>query len=128
VAGGVPGLALFCAGYAAHGHDHNRPDLDAWYPTLRSGKGSCCDGPGTDALHLRDADWTIENGHYRVRIPKDGAAFHAAIVGEEVDTVWVDAPDDAIIDAPNRDGTTLVWPIYGYLLPSVRCFLPGTMS
>lgn len=89
-------------------HDHKRPDLDSWYPTLLSGKGPCCDGPKNDALHLRDVDWETQNkamddgeqSHYRVRVPTE----------------------------PNKDVGTLVWPIYGYLSPSIRCFLPGTMS
>jgi hypothetical protein len=29
---------------------------------------------------------------------------------------------------PNRDGATLVWPLYGAIGVSIRCFLPGTMT
>ena len=28
-------------------HDHQHPELNGWYESLRSGKGPCCDG--TDA-------------------------------------------------------------------------------
>jgi len=34
-------------------------------------------------------------------------------------------PDDAVIDDPNKEGTALVWPTYGYLGATVRCFMPG---
>jgi hypothetical protein len=115
-------------------HDHKRPDLDSWYPTLLSGKGPCCDGPKNDALHLRDVDWETQNKamddgeHYRVRVPKNALDFKRAVEGQDVDTQWVDVPDNALVTEPNKDVGTLVWPIYGYLSPSIRCFLPGTLS
>lgn len=92
-------------------HDHARPGLDGWYQSLRSGKGPCCDGPGVDATHLSDADWESRDGHYRVRIE-----------GE-----WIDVPDEAVLDVPNRDGRTLVWPMWNDGKRTVRCFLPGAM-
>ena len=57
---------------------------------LRSGKGPCCDGG--DAKRIDDADWEIEEGHYRVRI----------------DGEWVDVPWEAVVDGPNREGRTMV--------------------
>lgn len=121
------GIVLALAG-AAFAHDHTRPDLNDWFPTLHSrGNIWCCDGPRKDALHLRDADWETKDGHYRVRVPKDIDSFNRAIAGEDVETEWVDVPDDAVIDAPNRAGATLVWPSYGYQR-GVRCFMPGTLS
>lgn len=55
------GLMLFALGHAAHGHDHNHPELNAWMQTLKSGKGPCCDG--SDALHLSDVEWeTTKDG------------------------------------------------------------------
>jgi hypothetical protein len=50
------------------------------------------------------------------------------VEGQDVDTQWVDVPDNALVTEPNKDVGTLVWPIFGYLSPSIRCFLPGTMS
>jgi hypothetical protein len=67
------------------------------------------------------------NTHYRVN-PKDAASFERAIDGEEVDTVWVDVPEDAVIHDPNRAGSALVWPLYGYPSITIRCFMPGTMT
>lgn len=97
---------------AAYGHDHSRPDLDSWFGGLRSKAGSpCCGGPKVDATVLEDTDWEVRNGHYRARIE-----------GE-----WVDVPDDAVVDEPNRAGRTLVWPYHQDGKPRIRCFMPGAM-
>ncbi len=116
---------------AAYGHDHVRPDLNNWYQSLRSDHGPCCDGPKTDALHLIEVDWETQDkgsSHYRVRIPRNGPDFHRAIQGETVETEWVDVPDDAVIHEPNLAGETTVWPLYGYMGNTIRCFIPGTLS
>ena len=94
----------------AHAHDHARPELNAWYESLRSGKGPCCDG--SDAKRVDDADWENRDGHYRVRI----------------DGEWVDVPREAVVDGPNRAGRTMVWPYYEDGHPKARCFMPGSMS
>ena len=110
----------------AHGHDHNRPDLTNWFTSLHNKHGTlCCDG--SEAMHLSDVDWSAPDSsshHYRVRIP---ANVDAARVrrSEEVETMWVDVPDHAVIDDPNKEGTALVWPTYGYFGAMVRCFMPG---
>ena len=105
-------VAIFVLMWVAHAfaHDHLRPDLDGWFMSLHSGKGPCCDG--SDAMRLNDVDWEAKDGHYRVRLQ-----------GE-----WVDVPDDAVVDGPNRAGPTMVWPYYlnGQML-GVRCFMPGAM-
>lgn len=96
-------------------HDHARPELDKWFKDLRAkgtpgGQGAlCCDG--TDATSLEDPDWELKDGHFRVRLN-----------GE-----WVNVPDEAVVDAPNRYGPALVWPYTGYL-PGIRCFMPGSLS
>jgi hypothetical protein len=112
----------------ARGHDHNRPDLTDWFMSLHSKHGGlCCDG--SEAMHLSNVEWTAPNSsshHYRVKIPVNANAYDRARQSEEVETVWVDVPDDAVIDDPNKEGTALVWPTYGYLgAPAVRCFMPG---
>jgi len=96
----------------AHAHDHERPELDSWYHGLHSKAQTwCCEGD--EATHLADEDWESKDGHYRVRI--DGA--------------WVEVPDGAVIEAPNRDGRTLVWPYYlDGQRRGVRCFMPGSMT
>jgi hypothetical protein len=44
---------------------------------------------------------------------------------------WYDVPDDAIINEPNRDGRTIVWPMHIWegekLTIAIRCFMPGSM-
>jgi hypothetical protein len=94
----------------AGAHDHDRPELNNWYESLRSGKGPCCDG--SDAQRVDDADWESKDGHYRVRIN-----------GE-----WVDVPKEAVVDGPNRAGRAMVWPYYQDGHPKPRCFMPGSMS
>ena len=59
---------------------------------------------------------------YRVRVP---------ISNDEADKntlIWVEVPEDAVITEPNRAGRTMVWPIWGYQGPSIRCFMPGSMT
>ncbi|WP_407166798.1 hypothetical protein [Bradyrhizobium sp. ORS 111] len=99
-----------CAIHPAHAHDHRHPELNGWYESLHSGKGPCCDG--SDAKRLDDVDWDVKDGHYRVRI----------------DGEWVDVPDEAVVDGPNRAGHTIVWPYYLNGHPKARCFMPGSMG
>lgn len=107
------GLAIDRLATPARSHDHNRPGLDNWYPTLRSPAGApCCDGPKVDAVHLADVDWESRDGRYRVRI----------------DGQWVDVPPGAVLDGPNRDGRTLVWPTWSDGKRAIRCFMPGAMT
>lgn len=103
-------LLLIAHSYAS-AHDHARPDLDGWFKSLQSrGKSPCCDG--SDATSLEDPDWDTKDGHYRVRLEGQ----------------WVDVPDPAVIDGPNRDGRAMVWPMHMNGYPAVRCFLPGSMT
>jgi hypothetical protein len=106
------GLAIgFAALKVANAHDHGRPELDAWFKGLSSrAKAACCDG--SDATRLDDIDWESRAGRYRVRIQ-----------GE-----WIDVPEDAVVDGPNRAGPAMVWPVRGYLGLTIRCFMPGMMS
>ena len=102
-------VALGCILEPVIAHDYERPELAPWFMGLHSKKGSpCCDGK--DAIHISDVDWESRDGHYRVRL--NGR--------------WVDVPDDAVVDGPNRAEQTLVWPFYinGEQI-GVRCFMPG---
>ena len=94
----------------ARAHDHQHPELNGWYESLRSGKGPCCDG--TDAERVDDADWDTKDGHYRVRI----------------DGEWVDVPNEAVVTSPNLAGRSMVWPYYIDGHPKARCFMPGSMG
>ncbi len=97
-------------------------DLKAWFDGLRSGKGPCCSD--ADGSAISDSDWESKDGHYRVRIPRLGYV----IEGREQELVWVDVPEEAVISEPNRVGRTMVWPIYGYMGVTIRCFMPGSMT
>lgn len=102
--------------------------LKPWFDSLRSGKGPCCSD--ADGYALSDVDWEARDGHYRVRIPRwrfdPSAAQPAPPAGTEM--IWVDVEDEAVITEPNRAGRTMVWPIWGYQGPSIRCFMPGSMT
>jgi hypothetical protein len=110
------GFVLMMAFIAsAFAHDHNRPELDGWFKALSSSRGPCCDG--SEALRLEDVDWDTKDGHYRVRI----------------DGEWVDVPDNAVLDGPNRAGYTAVWPyqtreLDGTVKTQIRCFLRGAQG
>ena len=117
---GIPGTVL--------AHDHNRSDLSKWFEKLHDREGYlCCDG--SEAMHLSEVDWEINGNHYRVRVPTTPGGFERAMAGAaNVETEWVYVPDGAVINEPNRANVTLVWPLYGPMGVSVRCFMPGTMT
>jgi len=104
-------IALLLTPTATFAHDpHGDPVMTEWMKGLYSKKGVCCSG--SDATVLNDPDWKSDGGHYSVKIEGQ----------------WIDVPDDAVVEQPNRYGPALVWPLHGYLGISIRCFLPGTMS
>lgn len=125
-------IVLALAISQAYPHDALHPELNGWMKTLTNQrKGMCCDG--SDALHLRDVDWETQNktglknsyggsfdSHYRVRVPATSI--------DDKNMVWVDVDDDALVTEPNKDGSTLVWPTYGYAGIHITCFMPGTMG
>ena len=89
---GVVALVLACGALVARAHDREHPELDHWYMGLENKRHiPCCDG--SEAQHIADVDWDSRDGHYRVRL----------------DGKWIDVPEEAVIDAPNLDGRTLVW-------------------
>lgn len=111
-------LALLFLAVKASAHDRERPDLDSWFMGLESkGHSPCCDG--SEALRLDDVDWESHDDHYRVRLP---AMQDAPSSSEQV---WVDVPDEAVVEGPNRDGRAMVWPHYIDGHPVPRCFMPG---
>jgi hypothetical protein len=124
------GLAVLLLGLASQlGHARDRgqfanstPDMKAWFEGLRSGKGPCCSD--ADGTAISDADWESRDGHYRVHVPRYGYL----LAGQEQELVWVDVPEEAVITEPNRIGRTMVWPLYGYLGLTIRCFMPGSMT
>ena len=92
-------------------------DMDNWFNSLSSKKaGSCCsnfDGRPPEAI-VQTSD-----NHYQVMLEGQ----------------WVDVPDDAVLDVPNKYGKALVW--YSKSWRSkvtgqegdfyIRCFLPGEL-
>lgn len=92
----------------------SNPELHDWFMGLRSkGNAPCC----ADADGTPDPDWVGKKGpdglwHYQVRLGGK----------------WVDVPDDAVVDGPNRAGRTIVWTYTLYGEVYVRCFMPGSMS
>ena len=85
--------------------------LKDWFNGLASEKGPCCSD--ADGMTVEDPDWETKKGHYRVRLN-----------GE-----WVDVPDEAVINAPNRAGRTIVWPLYNNgKLNQIRCFIVGPLT
>ena len=103
-------LAAILLATPALAHDHGNPELDAWFRSLQAKNGvSCCDGQ--EAMRLDDIDWDAKDGHYRVKMNNQ----------------WVDVPDGAVIEQPNRSGPAMVWPYYlnGQLM-GIRCFIPGS--
>lgn len=98
-------------------HDHNRPDLDPWYSTLRSGKGLCCGGPKVDAVTLDGPQWKIVGG-------KSGKPHYEVFLENE----WHVVEADAVLTEPNQDGRALVWPTKGWGGLTIRCFMPGSLT
>jgi hypothetical protein len=120
-------LLLGLASQFSHARDRGQfanstPDMKAWFEGLHSGKGPCCSD--ADGTAISDADWESRDGHYRVRVPRHGYL----IAGQQQEMVWVDVPEEAVITEPNRIGRTMVWPLYGYLGLTIRCFMPGSMT
>jgi hypothetical protein len=94
-------------------HDHDHPELDAWYRSLSSPVGGfCCDG--SDALSILDPDWETTadpENPYRVKFE-----------GE-----WLTVRKGAVVSSPNKAGVAKVWPVKGGRgeKTDIRCFLPG---
>lgn len=102
--------------------------LKPWFDSLQSGKGPCCSD--ADGWALADVDWESRGGRYRVRVPREqwlpSKSQPAPPAGVEM--IWIDVDDDAVISEPNRDGRTMVWPIWSFGGLTIRCFMPGSMT
>lgn len=110
---------ILCAAAFARDLDgrYAQSPLKPWFDGLKSGKGLCCSD--ADGSAISDADWEVKDGRYRVRVP--------IVEGGNV-SQWIDVPEDAVITEPNRAGKTMVWPLYGFMGVSIRCFMPGSMT
>ena len=91
-------------------------DMGNWFNSLSSKKaGSCCSNGRPPEAIVQTSD-----NHYQVMLEGQ----------------WVDVPDDAVLDVPNKYGKALVW--YSKSWPSkvtgqegdfyIRFFLPGELD
>jgi hypothetical protein len=101
-------------------HDAKRPELNAWFKSLKNKAGDpCCDdGDGEHA----QAEWDMKKGGYRVLLKNRQKPDEPG--------QWFDVPYSALIDQPNISGIAMVWwwPSYdvnGVMTPKWRCFIPG---
>ena len=51
----------------------------------------------------------------------------------KIEGEWVDVPDEALVEVPNRFGSAVVWYSWSWTLErkkefQIRCFLPGTLT
>jgi hypothetical protein len=101
--------------------------LKPWFDQLRSDKGPCCSD--ADGYAIADVDWKSRDGRYSVRIPRwrFEPTRETPSPPDGTEMIWVDVEDGAVITEPNRAGRTMVWPIWGWQGPTVRCFMPGSM-
>jgi hypothetical protein len=113
------GAGFFDIG-TAYPHDPNRPELNAWFKSLKNKAGeSCCDSG--DGQHV-EAEWDMAKGGYRVLLKHPHRPNEPG--------KWFDVPYSAVINKPNVSGIAMVWwwPIYdvdGSMTPMWRCFIAG---
>lgn len=82
-----------------------------WAKNLHNKNGvNCC--TDAEAATVKDPDWGVENGVYWVFIQ-----------GERVNV-----PPNAVIEEPNKTNMALVWLVWAYNKPHVKCFMPGYLS
>lgn len=95
------------------------PEKHQFYHDLHSrSKTWCCDI--SDGRALSDPDWQTQD--------KPGSSYKVRLDGE-----WIDVPDSAIIDTPNKYGVPIVWsyrnnPLGGPSITTITCFLPGAQG
>jgi hypothetical protein len=104
----------------AYPHDPKRPELNAWFKSLKNKVGeSCCDSG--DGQHA-EAEWDMAKGGYKVLLKHPHRPNEPGR--------WFDVPYSAVIEQPNLSGIAMVWwsPAYdnnGGMTPTWRCFIPG---
>ena len=105
---------------AAHAHDPSRPELNAWFKSLKNTAGErCCDGG--DGEHAQ-TDWDMAKRGYKVLLKNPQRPDEPG--------QWFNVPNDVVLDRPNLSGRAMIWwwPSYeldGTMTPNWRCFIPG---
>jgi hypothetical protein len=113
--------AVACLGIgAAYSHDPKRPELNAWFKSLKNKVGEpCCDtGDGQHAV----VEWDMARRGYKVLLKNPQRPDQSG--------QWFDVPYAVVIERPNLSGMAMVWwwPIYdtdGTMTPRWRCFIAG---
>jgi len=105
-------VALATLAFSAQARDldgqHAADPLKPWFNSLKSEKGLCCSV--ADGKTVEDVDWDSKDGHYRVHL----------------DGKWIDVPNDALVNVPNKFGQAVVWPMTGEDgTTTIRCFIAG---
>jgi len=121
LAAACPALAHDPSGYWAREAQAGRAPPAEWWKSLHAPNGGipCCDI--ADGQRVEDVDWDTQRG-------EDGKPrYRVRLIGK-----WIDVPDDAVIDEPNRYGPAVVWPVFAddgeghhVAVAFIRCFLPG---
>jgi hypothetical protein len=126
------GLFLALAGAPSHGRElypgqyaQVDPAVRQWFRSQKSPRTgiSCCDE--ADGAY---AEEEIREGHYRTRFTW---RFCFARECQDLDSGWMDVPDDVVIHDPNRHGAPVVWwaRASGTDAASakvrIRCYAPG---
>lgn len=115
------GAVAFLGIGTAYPHDPKRPELNAWFKSLKNKAGEpCCDSG--DGQHA-EAEWDMANGGYKVLLK------HPHRPNEPGQ--WFYVPYTVVLNQPNLSGIAMVWwwPSYdsldGRMTPMWRCFMPG---
>ena len=103
----------------AYSHDPMRPELNAWFKSLKNKAGEpCCDGG--DGQHA-EAEWDTAKTGYRVLLKNPHRPNEPG--------QWFDVPNSVVLNRQNLSGSAMVWwwPSYdnGRMTPLWRCFIPG---
>lgn len=102
-------------------YSQSSPEIRKWFrsqenPTTHM---NCCSE--ADGVYAQD---DIRDGHYWTR-------FTAKIFSGDLDSGWMQVPDDTVIHDPNRNGAPVVWwkvestDSDGTIKLGIRCFAPG---
>jgi len=114
------GAVAFLGTGSAYSHDAKRPELNAWFKSLKNKAGEACCDTG-DGQHA-EAEWDMAKGGYKVLLKHPHRPDEPG--------QWFDVPYSAVIDQPNFSGIAMVWwyPSYGgdgRMTPMWRCFIAG---